>query len=176
MTQPLVRKGRVWVFGDNINTDLILPSAAFRLPRDRQHRLAFEAVRPGWVDQVREGDVIVGGANFGMGSGRPVGAVFRACGIAAVVAESVNGLCLRNCINVGLPALSCRDVGPGFTDGETAEIDFRAGIVRNLSTGRSFASSGLAPELIQIIEAGGIAQSLVAEGLIEAMPYAAPAT
>ncbi|MBM3571505.1 MAG: hypothetical protein FJX52_03955, partial [Alphaproteobacteria bacterium] len=80
------RQGRVWKFGDDINTDLIMPASVFRLPRSEHHKLAFEAIRPGWVKAVRPGDLIIGGRNFGTGSSRPVGAVLRACGVAGIVA------------------------------------------------------------------------------------------
>ena len=67
------REGRVWKFGDDVNTDLIFPNRAFREPLAAQHRFVFSANRPGWIDAVQPGDLIVAGQNFGMGSGRPVG-------------------------------------------------------------------------------------------------------
>ena len=63
--------GRVWKFGDNINTDLMLPGHAALLPAAEQARLVFQANRPGWVDEVRKGDIIVGGRSYGLGSSRP---------------------------------------------------------------------------------------------------------
>ena len=116
----LVREGRVWIFGDDINTDLIFPNRAFRLPLEEQHRLVFSANRPGWVDEVERGDIVVGGKNFGMGSGRPVGKLLLECGIGGVVAVSVNGLCLRNCVTFGLPALSVPEIAELFEEGERA--------------------------------------------------------
>lgn len=169
----LTRTGRVWKFGDNINTDLILPSKAFSLPHDRMHRFAFEAIRPGWVDAVRPGDIIVAGESFGMGSSRPVGAVMRTCGIAAVAAESINGLCLRNCINASLPAVGCPGVSALFSDGDRARIDFLTGRVENLSNGRSIDGPRLAPLLAELVVAGGIIPLLVAEGYIEKEPFVA---
>ena len=71
----LILTGRVWKFGDQINTDLIMPNSSFRLPEKERSRMAFSAIRPGWADMVRPGDLIIGGQNFGLGSGRPVGAV-----------------------------------------------------------------------------------------------------
>jgi 3-isopropylmalate/(R)-2-methylmalate dehydratase small subunit len=173
MANSLVREGRVWKLGDNINTDLILPNVAFRLPQAEQHTLCFEAIRPGWVKEVRPGDLIVAGENFAMGSGRPVGAILGACGIAGVAAESVNGLGLRNCVNFSLPALSCRGVAALFEEGDTARIDYRSGRVQNVTRGTEIAGTKLPDLLAAIVEAGGVAAMLIRDGYIEPTPFAA---
>jgi len=166
-TMKLVRTGRVWTFGDQVNTDLILPSHAFRLPKNEQHKLCFEAIRPGWVNEVRPGDIIIGGENFGMGSGRPVGTILRACGIAGLVAESVNGLCLRNCVNFSLPGIDCPGVTRIFEDGDTARVDFLSGLVENLSRHKSLRGKPMAPLLAEVVVAGGVIPMLIKEGYIE---------
>ena len=166
----LVREGRVWLFGDNINTDLIFPNRAFRMPEAEQHRLVFSANRPGWVDEVKPGDLIVAGDNFGMGSGRPVGRLLRECGIAGVVADSLNGLCLRNCIGFNMPAIACPGVSQLFKEGDQGRIDFVSGEVRNVSTGMSLRGSGLAPLFVDVLAAGGVIPMLVREGYIEPTP------
>ena len=99
--------GKVWKFGDDINTDLVIPNFAVLMPVEEQLQHCFSANRPGWVDEVQPGDVLVAGRNFGVGSARNIGAVFHALGISGVVADSFNGLGLRNCINSGLPSLPC---------------------------------------------------------------------
>lgn len=166
----LIREGRVWIFGDHVNTDLIFPNRAFRLPEAEQRRLVFSANRPGWVDEVRPGDLIVAGENFGMGSGRPVGRLLRECGIAGLVAESINGLCLRNCITFSFPAVACPGVTKRFREGDVARVDFVSGEVRNLTTGESLRGAGLPPLFQEIIAAGGVIPMLVREGYIEATP------
>ena len=93
--------GRVWKFGDDINTDLIIPGYALFMPPEEQRRQCFSANRPGWVDEVQAGDVLIAGQNFGVGSARAIGDIFRGFGMAGIVAESFNGLGLRNCVNVG---------------------------------------------------------------------------
>jgi 3-isopropylmalate/(R)-2-methylmalate dehydratase small subunit len=170
---PLVYTGRVWKFGDLINTDLIMPSKAFRMPRAEQHTLCFEAVRPGWAQQVRPGDIIVAGENFGMGSSRPIGDVMRAAGIVAVIAESINGLAMRTCVNSSLPAISCPGVSGLFEDGDIARIDFLAGKVENVTRGKSIQTHPLAPLLAEIVAAGGVIPMLIKEGYIHAEPFAA---
>ena len=74
---PLQIEGTAWLFGDDINTDLILPGSAFLLPVEEQIKYCFSANRPGWSDLVKPGDIIVAGENFGVGSARPIGNVFQ---------------------------------------------------------------------------------------------------
>ena len=168
---PLVRRGRVWKFGEQINTDLILPMPAMRLPPEEMHTLAFSAIRPNWVSDVRSGDLIVAGENFALGSGRPIGAVLRACGIAGVIADSINGMGFRNCLNAGLPALAMPGVAACFEEGDIADVDFIAGTVTNLSSGRKLSGAGLAPSLAEIIAAGGLIPMLVEDGYIKPHPF-----
>ena len=170
----LVREGRVWVFGDNINTDLIFPNRAFRLPEAEQPRLVFSANRPGWVDEVKPGDLIVAGENFGMGSGRQIGRQLKMCGVEGVVAESVNGLGLRNCVNWSLPPLACRGVTALFAEGHVARIDYGTGRVTNLTTGATLDGTPLPPLLIDIVLAGGVIPMLVREDFIEPAPRYSP--
>jgi 3-isopropylmalate/(R)-2-methylmalate dehydratase small subunit len=167
----LVYTGRVWKFGDLINTDMIMPSAAFRLPRNEQHTLCFDAIRPGWAKQVRRGDILVAGENFGMGSSRPIGEVLRACGIVAVIAESINGLAMRNCISSSVPATNCPGVAALFEEGDTARVDFPAGRIENLTQRKSLEVTPLAPLLAEIVAAGGVIPMLLKEGCIHAQPF-----
>lgn len=169
----LLRTGRVWLFGDNVNTDLIMPGKALALPKAQQHTLAFEAVRPNWSKQTQPGDLIVAGRNFGMGSSRPIDGVLRACGIAGVVAESVNGLCLRTLVNGGIPAIDCPGAAALFREGETATVDFATGTVRNDSRAGTAQGRPLAPLLGEIIAAGGVMQMLIREGYVEKEAFTA---
>ncbi len=163
----MVIKGRVWKFGDNIDTDLMMPQEAFRLPVKERARAVFRVNRPGWVDQVKPGDLIVAGKNFGMGSSRPAARTFKFLGIEAIIAHSMNGLFFRNCINYGLPAFNLPDVERYFQEGELAEIDPRAGTIKNLNTGICLRTEGLPEMLLRIIEAGGMLELLQEEGCLE---------
>lgn len=102
---------RVWKFGDNINTDLILPNAAFYLTQQEQLQYIFRANRPGWADLVQPGDILIGGKNFGMGSSRPAARNLKNLGIACLVADSIIGLFYRNSVNFALPAMECASGG-----------------------------------------------------------------
>lgn len=159
-------EARVWKFGDNINTDLILPNAAFYLTPQEQLRYIFRANRPGWIDLVAPGGILVGGKNFGMGSSRPAARNLKNLGISCLVAESINGLFYRNCVNFAFPAMECSGVEDIFDEGDTAEVDFDAGTVRNVATGASLPARRIPRELLAIVEAGGIFDLLEKEGAI----------
>jgi len=161
--------GKVWKFGDDINTDLVIPNFAMTLPRTEQPQYCFNANRPGWVNEVQPGDVLIAGRNFGVGSGRNIGDVFMQLGIGAIVVESFNSLGLRNCVNMGVPSLPCKGVHDAFEEGDIAEIDWASGAVRNL-TNRAAASlmgQPLPDALQAIISAGGVEAVLTQRGLIE---------
>lgn len=133
--------GRVWVVGDSVTTDAMYPAFAMKLPVAEAARHVFYELRPGWTDQVQLGDIVVAGRNFGLGSSRPVAALFRELGVAALMAEEFNSLFLRNCINHGLPALTVPGVTRSFTDGDTARLDFAEGWAENLGSGTRLAGA-----------------------------------
>ena len=157
---------RVWKFGDNINTDLILPILAFYLTPQEQTRYVFKANRPGWVDLVKPGDIIIGGNNFGMGSSRPAARSLRNLGLGCLIANSINGLFFRNCVNFAFPAMECAGAFDSFSEGDIAEVDFDAGSVHNATTGKTLSSVNLPPKLLDLLKAGGIYPLLEKEGYI----------
>jgi 3-isopropylmalate/(R)-2-methylmalate dehydratase small subunit len=151
---------------DNINTDLMMPQTVFAKPLEAQLRAVFATYRPGWVDQVSAGDIIVGGRNFGTGSSRPGSLLLRRLGIAALVAETINGLFYRNCINYALPAIECAGIRDLIGEGEMLRVDFAAGRVENL-TRKVVRDTKRMPEFLQaIVRAGGIRERLKAEGYL----------
>ncbi|MFH8769930.1 3-isopropylmalate dehydratase [Streptomyces sp. NPDC017958] len=158
--------GRVWVVGDSVTTDAMYPAFAMKLPVPEAARHVFYELRPGWTGQVRPGDLVVAGRNFGLGSSRPVAALFRELGVAALVAEEFNSLFLRNCVNHGLPALTVPGVTAAFTDGDTARLDFAEGWVENTATGTRLRGSALPPLVLDILAAGGILPKLAREGYV----------
>src|SRR5258708_20360828 len=115
--------GRVWVFRDNLNTDAMYPAFAMKMDPPEAAKHVFYEVRPGWTDQVSPGDIVVAGKNFGLGSSRPVAALFTDLGVAGLVAEEFNSLFFRNAVNAGLPAMSVPDATPVFTEGATGTFD-----------------------------------------------------
>lgn len=159
-------KGRVWIVGDNINTDLILPNKAFYLTHEEQALYVFHANRPGWAEQVTKGDILIGGNNFGMGSSRAAARSLKNLGLACLIAESLNGLFMRNCVNFAFPALECPGVHAAFTEGEEADVDFDAAMVRNVTRGTALSGKPVPPSLMALVQAGGVYQLLEKEGLI----------
>jgi len=157
---------RVWKFGDNINTDLILPNVAFYLTPQEQLKYIFRANRPGWVDLVQPGDILIGGRNFGMGSSRPAARNLKNLGLACLVAEGVNGLFYRNCVNFAFPATECPGLFELFDEGDIAEVDFDGAKVTNLTSGKSLPMREIPAPLLKIVEAGGIFSLLEKEGAI----------
>lgn len=159
-------KGRVWIVGDNINTDLILPNKAFYLTHEEQALYVFSANRPGWSQQVQKGDILIGGHNFGMGSSRAAARSLKNLGLACLIAESLNGLFMRNCVNFAFPALECPGIHVAFTEGEEAEVAFDRAQVRNVTRGTALQGKPLPAPLMALVQAGGVYQLLEKEGLI----------
>jgi 3-isopropylmalate/(R)-2-methylmalate dehydratase small subunit len=163
-----MRSGRVWKFGDNINTDLMLPGSVLYSSPEQQARAVFMNNRPGWVDQVRPGDAIIGGFNYGMGSSRPAARSLRNCGVGFLLAETINGLFFRNAVNYGLLACECAGVSQAFEEGDTAEFDVDAWSVANARTGQRLRVSPVPEQLLAMMLGGGIYPVLEREGLIAA--------
>jgi 3-isopropylmalate/(R)-2-methylmalate dehydratase small subunit len=161
-----VRTGRVWKFGDDINTDLMLPGSVLYSSPEQQARAVFMNNRPGWVDQVRPGDAIIGGFNYGMGSSRPAARSLRNCGVGFLLAETINGLFFRNAVNYGLLACECTGVSQAFEEGDTAEFDVDTWSVRRLRTGQTLKVSPVPEQLLAMMLGGGIYPVLEREGLI----------
>lgn len=157
---------RTWKVGDNINTDLILPNRAFYLTPQEQPKFVFSANRPGWSDLVTEGDILIGGRNFGMGSSRPAARSLRNLGLACLVAESINGLFFRNCVNFAFPAMECPGVADAFEEGDVAAVSFEDASIVNLRTGVRLVGRGMPAELRAVVAAGGLFPLLEQQGYI----------
>jgi len=158
--------GKVWKFGDNINTDLMLPSHVHSGSEAEQMKAVFSANRPGWVDVVQHGDFIVGGRNYGMGSSRPAARSLRNVGIACLIADSINGLFFRNCVNFGLLAVECPGASATFAESQTAEVSLVDFIVRNTATGEVLKALPIPENLLALMRGGGIYPVLEKQGLI----------
>jgi len=153
-------KGRAWIFGRNVNTDLIFPKMWFR-PTYHPGEMASHlmvGIDEDFPKKVARGDVIVGGRNFGCGSSREeAAAAMKEAGIAAVVAPSFGRLFTRNAINVGLPIVTSARIDEEIKQGDEIEIDLSAGRLRNLRSGYEARLPPMAPESLKLIEDGGIA-------------------
>lgn len=159
-------EGKVWVFGDDINTDLIAPTPYIYMPAKDQAKHVFEANRPGWVNEMMPGDIIVAGHNFGMGSSRPAPMVLTALSLGCVLADSINALFFRNCVSFGLLALECPGVSKMFQEGQRARVSFQDFTVENIETGAKLNGLAVPPALVDMMKAGGLFPLLEKEGLI----------
>ncbi len=153
-------QGKVWKFGDSISTDLIMPADVTwgHVRGPERLKYCMRANRPGWSDEVREGDIVVGGKNFGCGSSRPAARMLRDLGVSCVVAESVSRLFLRNSVNIGWPALICAGITGLVDEGDELYVNVDTGEVRNLRTGSALTAEGF-PEgspPYEILRAGGL--------------------
>ena len=160
--------GKVWVFGDDLNTDAMYPAFATKMDPPEAAKHIFYEVRPGWTDQVSPGDIVLAGKNFGLGSSRPVAALFTELGVAGLVAEEFNSLFFRNAVNAGLPAMTIPGATDIFSDGDTGTFDLTDGIWSNDTTGASGTVAALPELILDIIASGGVMPRLVAQGYLPA--------
>jgi 3-isopropylmalate/(R)-2-methylmalate dehydratase small subunit len=150
-------KGRVWVFGDNIDTDVITPGRFLFSAVEEAAEHAFEAIDPLFSKNVRPGDVIVAGKNFGCGSSREnAPSVIKYLGIACVLAEGFARIFFRNCIAVGLPVLSVSGIAGAVSPRDKVTVQFDTGRIVVQRTGQVLQAIPLHPEMHRIIQAGGI--------------------
>ncbi|HYC48654.1 MAG TPA: 3-isopropylmalate dehydratase [Burkholderiales bacterium] len=162
-----VQEGRAWIFAEsNLNTDLMMPNKGYALTLPERSKLIFATYRPGWADQVRQGDIIVAGRNFGAGSSRPVAEILRVLGISAIVAESIAGIFFRNCVNYALPVMECPGVLDAVREGDIVRVDIAQGVLTNTRTGESVAGAKMPPMLLDIIKAGGTYDQLIRDGYL----------
>ncbi|MBU2643151.1 3-isopropylmalate dehydratase [bacterium] len=149
-------KGTVWKFGDNIDTDILAPWQSMGMPwEERRTRIIHN--RPEFVDQVKEGDVIIAGKNWGCGSSREQAAEnVKLLGVAAVVAESFGRIFFRNAVALALPAVACPGISDAFDEGDELELDLKASKVKNVTKNTELDAISYTEDMIDMIDKGGI--------------------
>lgn len=153
--------GRAWVFGDDIDTDVLAPGAYLKLPVEEAARHCLEAVAPQFAQQALPGDIVVAGHNFGMGSSREQAAqALKFLGVSAILARGFARIFYRNAINLGLPALFFPDAGE-ITTQDRLEVDLLQGEVRNLTTGQSYCVEPVPHHLLELLKDGGLIPHLL---------------
>ncbi len=149
--------GRVRKFGDNIDTDTITPGSTLHLPIEELKNYAFGPISPEFYKSVREGDIIVGGNNFGCGSSREQAtAVVKHLGIDFIVCESMARIYFRNCVALSIYPVMAKGASALFDEGDAIEIDLDKGEVRNPKTGKMATFEPLSDTPRQIFDSGGI--------------------
>ena len=145
---------RAWVLGDNVDTDVLAPGRYMKFGVEEIAKHCLEAVIPGFSKEVKPGDVVVAGRNFGTGSSREQApAALKHLGVAALVAESFAGLFYRNALNLGLPALVCPQA-KSIADGNNVQVDFEKAVLR--VDGRSLPFEPIPPHLLEMVRDGGL--------------------
>lgn len=158
MSKPIT--GKAWLFGDSIDTDLLAPGYAMKKGPEELAKHTLEAVDPDFASFVRPGDLVFGGADFGIGSSREQAAIsLKTLGVGAVFATSFARIFYRNCINIGLPAVVF-DAAGKVQPGDRLSLDLSEGQLENLTTQQSFAVPAIPPHLMTMIEQGGLMASL----------------
>jgi len=148
--------GRTWVFGDNVDTDALAPGAYIKYGIEEIARHCLESIDPAFAANVRPGDVLVGGRNFGAGSSREQAAeALRHLGVAAVVAPSFAGIFYRNALNLGLLAMVCPNADR-IPAGARVMIDREAAQLVDVDTGAVHRCEPIPAHLLAVVEAGGL--------------------
>jgi 3-isopropylmalate/(R)-2-methylmalate dehydratase small subunit len=151
---------RAWVFGDNVDTDVIAPGRYMKFGIEEIARHCMEALDPSFAANVRKGDAVVAGRNFGAGSSREQAPeALKHLGVGALVAQSFAGLFYRNAINLGLPAMVCGEA-KRIRLGDDVAVDFEAGRIENRTTGETLAAEPIPAFLMQIVRDGGLLPQL----------------
>ena len=153
---------RIFTFKNDVDTDQILASQYLLLPNiDEMKGHAFESLSDTFASEVKPGDLIVAGDNFGCGSSREQApAVLKALGVQAVVAKSFARIFYRNAINIGLPILECPAASEAISEGDVVAIDFDTGVITDETTGQTFQAAPFPPFIQNIIAKGGLMNSL----------------
>ena len=146
--------GKVFKFGDNVDTDVIIPARYLNAPSPEElAKHCMEDIDPAFVGKVHQGDIMVGGANFGCGSSREHAPIaIQASGVACVIAASFARIFYRNAINIGFPILECPEAAQAIGNGDTVSVDFSTGVIRDETTGQTFQAAAFPAFINRIID------------------------
>ena len=152
-------KGKVFKYGDNVDTDVIIPARYLNTSEAKELAAhCMEDIDPTFAGKVKPGDIIVAGRNFGCGSSREHAPLaIKASGVACVIATTFARIFYRNALNIGLPILECPDAAEAIAAGDEVGIDLSSGTVTDETTGRTFQAEPFPPFMQELISAGGLA-------------------
>lgn len=155
-------QGKVFKYPDNVDTDVIIPARYLNTPDAKELALhCMEDIDKNFVNEVRAGDVMVAGWNFGCGSSREhAPLVIKTCGTGCVIAKSFARIFYRNAINIGLPILECVEAAEEIQAGDEVKVNFDTGEIIDITTGKSYQAQAFPLFIQNIIKAGGLLASL----------------
>ena len=151
-------RGRVFKYGENVDTDVIIPARYLNMtdPADLAKH-CMEDIDKEFIRNVREGDIVVAGKNFGCGSSREHAPIaLKAAGVSCVIAPTFARIFYRNAINIGLAIVECPEASERINGGDEVEVDFDTGIITDVTTGESFNGQAFPPFMQKIIDCGGL--------------------
>ncbi len=162
----MVVKGSVFKYGDNVDTDVIIPARYLNIADTKElSSHAMEDIDTEFVKKVQPGDIIVATRNFGCGSSREhAPLVIRENGVSCVIASSFARIFYRNAINIGLPILECEAAAQAIKTGDTVSVDFDTGVITNETSGEQYQAAAFPPFIQNIIADGGLLKSLKKRG------------
>ena len=151
-------KGRAFKFGDDIDTDQIIPARYLNTSDPKElARHCMEDADPTFASKVQKGDFIVAGKNFGCGSSREHAPLsIKAAGVSAVIAKSFARIFFRNAINIGLPILECPEAVDDIEEGDILEVDLEKGIIKNVTKNKEYKAKPYPKDILEIINSGGL--------------------
>lgn len=155
-------QGKAHKYGDHVDTDVIIPARYLNSsdPKDLAAH-CMEDIDKEFVNNVKEGDIIVAGVNFGCGSSREHAPLaIKAAGVSCVIAKNFARIFYRNALNIGLPILECPEAGDEIGHGDEVSVDFDSGIITDNTTGKSYRAEPFPPFIQDIIKKGGLLSSL----------------
>ena len=156
----MLLKGKAWRFGDDIDTDIIIPAKYLNTSEPAELAAhAMEGAGDEFAKGVREGDVIVAGKNFGCGSSREHAPIaIKAAGVSAVIAKSYARIFYRNAFNIGLPIFESEEASEAVEQGHEVEVDAATGVIRDNTSGKEFRAEPIPEFMQELIEAGGLVE------------------
>ena len=155
-------KGHVFKYGDNVDTDVIIPARYLNSSDPKELALhCMEDIDKDFVKNVKAGDIMVANKNFGCGSSREHAPIaIKAAGVSCVIAETFARIFYRNSINIGLPIIECPQAAKEIEAGDEVEVNFDTGVITDETTGQTFQAAPFPPFIQKIIKAGGLMKSI----------------
>ncbi|MBP3323675.1 MAG: 3-isopropylmalate dehydratase small subunit [Clostridia bacterium] len=156
-------QGKVFKYPDNVDTDVIIPARYLNTANAQELALhCMEDIDTNFVKEVKKGDIMVAGFNFGCGSSREhAPLVIKTCGTGCVIAKSFARIFYRNAINIGLPILECEKAAEEINAGDEVQVNFDTGVITNLTTGKTYQAEPFPPFIQNIISKGGLLSSFL---------------
>lgn len=153
-----MKKGNAWIYKDNVDTDVIIPARYLNTSDPNElAKFCMEDIDKNFAKEVKQGDIIIAGENFGCGSSREHAPIaIKASGIKAVIAKSFARIFFRNAINIGLVILKNNELPDEVTEGDEIEVDIQSGKIKNVTTGKEYSTTAYTGSIKELIDVGGL--------------------